>query len=101
MISLLSDKLEPLVCLLFKPTDHDDDNANFHLLHTLTHLDTGKSNYVKIWFADYSSAFNTIIPTTLTTKLEHLELNPSHWQWISNFLTRRPQTVKMCRHDHW
>ncbi|KAK3527766.1 hypothetical protein QTP86_006535 [Hemibagrus guttatus] len=42
-----------------------------------------------------SSAFNTIIPTTLTTKLEHLELSPSLCQWISNFLTGRHKTKEL------
>ncbi|KAK3568194.1 hypothetical protein QTP86_000232 [Hemibagrus guttatus] len=45
-----------------------------------------------------SSAFNTIIPSTLTTKLQHLGLSPSLCQWISNFLTGRPQAVRMGRH---
>ncbi|KAK3559288.1 hypothetical protein QTP86_010738 [Hemibagrus guttatus] len=45
-----------------------------------------------------SSAFNTIIPSTLTTKLQHLGLIPSLCQWISNFLTGRPQAVRMGRH---
>ncbi|KAK3550880.1 hypothetical protein QTP70_007508 [Hemibagrus guttatus] len=49
-------------------------------------------------FVDYSSAFNTIIPSTLTTKLQHLGLSPSLCQWISNFLTDRPQAVRMGRH---
>ncbi|KAK3544204.1 hypothetical protein QTP86_008344 [Hemibagrus guttatus] len=42
-------------------------------------------------FVDYSSAFNTIIPSALTTKLQHLGLSPSLCQWISIFLTGRPQ----------
>lgn len=49
-------------------------------------------------FIDYSSAFNTIIPSTLTTKLEHLGLSSSMCQWISNFLTGRPQAVRMGGH---
>ncbi|KAK1798185.1 hypothetical protein P4O66_000677 [Electrophorus voltai] len=49
------------------------DDAITHLLHTtLTHLDEGRGNYVKMLFVDYSSAFNTIIPSLLTTKLEDL-----------------------------
>ncbi|KAK3566444.1 hypothetical protein QTP86_033288 [Hemibagrus guttatus] len=75
------------------------DDAISHLLHaSLTHLDTRKGNYVKMLFVDYSSAFNTIIPSTLTTNLEHLGLSPSLCQWISNFLTGRPQAVRMGRH---
>ncbi|KAK1784642.1 hypothetical protein P4O66_003271 [Electrophorus voltai] len=42
-----------------------------------------------------SSAFNTIIPSLLTTKLEDLGLHPSLGDWISNFLTDRPQSVRV------
>ncbi|KAK3553187.1 hypothetical protein QTP86_031764, partial [Hemibagrus guttatus] len=40
-------------------------------------LDTRIMFYVKMLFVDYSSAFNTIIPSALTTKLQHLGLCPS------------------------
>ncbi|KAK1795636.1 hypothetical protein P4O66_001129 [Electrophorus voltai] len=72
------------------------DDAIAHLLHTtLTHLDKGRGNYVKMLFVDYSSAFNTIIPSLLTTKLEALGLHTSLCDWISNFLTDRPQPVQV------
>ncbi|KAK1805735.1 hypothetical protein P4O66_001999 [Electrophorus voltai] len=72
------------------------DDAIAHLLHTtLTHLDEGRGNYVKMLFVDYSSAFNTIIPSLLTTKLEDLGLHTSLCNWISNFLTDRPQSVRV------
>ncbi|KAK1803317.1 hypothetical protein P4O66_004107 [Electrophorus voltai] len=41
------------------------------------------------------SAFNTIIPSLLTTKLEDLGLHTSLCDWISNFLTDRPQSVRV------
>ncbi|KAK1795185.1 hypothetical protein P4O66_010362 [Electrophorus voltai] len=72
------------------------DDATAHLLHTtMTQLDKGKGNYVKMLFVDYSSAFNTIIPSLLTTKLEDLGLHTSLCDWISNFLTDRPQSVRV------
>ncbi|KAK1789284.1 hypothetical protein P4O66_015217, partial [Electrophorus voltai] len=72
------------------------DDAIAHLLHTtLTHLDKGRGNYVKMLFVDYSSAFNTIIPSLLTTTLEDLGLHTSLCDWISNFLTDRPQSVRV------
>ncbi len=46
-------------------------------------------------FVDYSSAFNAIIPDILITKLSHLGLPPSTCSWIKDFLTNRPQTVKL------
>ncbi|KAK1784264.1 hypothetical protein P4O66_003712, partial [Electrophorus voltai] len=72
------------------------DDAITHLLQTiLTHLDKGRGNYVKMLFVDYNSAFNTIILSLLTTKLEDLGLHPSLCDWISNFLTDRPQLVQV------
>ncbi|KAK3567138.1 hypothetical protein QTP86_010429 [Hemibagrus guttatus] len=97
IISSLPDTLD-LLQFAYHPNRSTDD-AISHLLHTsLTHLDTRKGNYVKMLFVDYSSAFNTIIHSTLTTKLQHPGLSPSMCQWISNFLTSRPQSVRMGRH---
>ena len=47
-------------------------------------------------FIDYSSAFNTIVPTKLITKLRTLQLNPSICNWILDFLTGRPLVVRVC-----
>lgn len=45
-------------------TIRSTDNRISHLIHTaLAHLDIGRGNYVKILFVDYSSAFNTVIPS--------------------------------------
>jgi hypothetical protein len=46
-------------------------------------------------FFDYSSAFNTIVPSKLITKLRNLRLNTSLCNWILNFLTGRPQVVRI------
>ncbi|KAI5628338.1 gastrula zinc finger protein XlCGF28.1-like [Silurus asotus] len=73
------------------------EDAIAHLLHTtISHLDQRNGNYTKIM--DYSSAFNTIIPSTLTSKLEVLGLSLPLCQWISNFLTDRPQAVRVGKH---
>ena len=45
-------------------------------------------------FIDYSSAFNTIIPAKLP-KLTDLGLNSHLCNWILDFLTSRPQVVKV------
>ncbi len=47
--------------------------------------------YVK----SYSSAFNTIVPSKLAVKLSDLGLNTTLCDWIQDFLTGRPQVVKM------
>ena len=41
------------------------------------------------------SAFNTIAPCKLITKLGALGLNPSLCNWVLDFLTGRPQAVKV------
>uniref|UniRef100_A0A3B1JXT7 Reverse transcriptase domain-containing protein n=1 Tax=Astyanax mexicanus TaxID=7994 RepID=A0A3B1JXT7_ASTMX len=45
-------------------------------------------------FIDFSSAFNTIIPQNLTRKLSSLGLNTPLCNWILDFLTGRPQSVR-------
>ncbi len=44
---------------------------------------------------DFSSAFNTIIPTLLQTKLTQLSVPSSICQWITSFLTDRQQLVRV------
>uniref|UniRef100_A0A9J8C9S4 Reverse transcriptase domain-containing protein n=1 Tax=Cyprinus carpio carpio TaxID=630221 RepID=A0A9J8C9S4_CYPCA len=67
-----------------------------HILHSsLTHIDSNNRNYVRLLFIDYSSAFNTIVPITLASKLMDLGLNSSLCNWILDFLTGRPQVVKV------
>jgi hypothetical protein len=46
-------------------------------------------------FIEYSSAFNTIVPSKLITKLRILGLNTSLCNWIRDFLTGRPQVVRV------
>ncbi|KAL0186728.1 hypothetical protein M9458_018398, partial [Cirrhinus mrigala] len=71
-----------------------DDAVNMGLHFILQHLDkTG--NYERILFVDFSSAFNTIIPTLLHSKLAQLSVPSSICQWISSFLTDRQQLVRL------
>ncbi|KAK3560434.1 hypothetical protein QTP86_008440 [Hemibagrus guttatus] len=71
-----------------------DDAVNMGLHFILQHLD--KSGiYVRLLFMDFSSAFNTIIPTLLQTKLTQLSVPSSICQWITSFLTDRHQLVKL------
>ena len=46
-------------------------------------------------FIDYSSAFNTIVPSKLITKLRTLGLNTSLCNWSRDFLTGCPQVVRV------
>ena len=54
-----------------------------------------RNTYVRMLFIDYSSAFNTIVPTKLITKLRTLGLNTSLCNWI---LAGRPQVVRVGNH---
>ncbi|KAF7641414.1 hypothetical protein LDENG_00282120 [Lucifuga dentata] len=49
-------------------------------------------------FVDYSSAFNTIIPDILINKLSALGLSSLTCRWIKDFLTNRPQIVRVGSH---
>ncbi len=72
------------------------DDAISHILHSsLTHIDIENGNYVRLLFIDYSSAFNTIVPIKLALKLTDLGLNTLLCEWIQDFLTGRPQLVKV------
>jgi hypothetical protein len=46
-------------------------------------------------FSDYSSTFNTKVPSKLINKLRTLGLNASLCNWILDFLTGRPQVVRL------
>uniref|UniRef100_A0A3P9CDG3 Reverse transcriptase domain-containing protein n=1 Tax=Maylandia zebra TaxID=106582 RepID=A0A3P9CDG3_9CICH len=48
-------------------------------------------------FVDYSSAFNTIVPCRLFTKLRDLGLNSRLCAWVLDFLTGRTQVVRVGR----
>ena len=46
-------------------------------------------------FIDYSSAFNTIVPSKLVIKLEILGLDSALCNWVLDFLTGCPQVVRV------
>ncbi|KAI3365880.1 hypothetical protein L3Q82_000867 [Scortum barcoo] len=69
------------------------EDAILYLLHRAhSHLDKG-SGTVRILFLDFSSAFNTIQPTLLQDKLSRMGVDPQLMDWISDYLTGRPQYV--------
>ncbi len=63
----------------------------------LQHLDRS-GTYVRILFVDFSSAFNTIIPSILLPKLTQLSVPTSVCQWITSFLTDRQQLVRLGKY---
>ena len=58
------------------------------------HLDK-RNTYARMLFIDYSSAFNTIVPSKLYIKLTDLGLCRELCNWIYNFLSDTKQTVRI------
>lgn len=88
----LPSALDPMQ-FAYRPNRSMDDAISTTLHLALTHLDN-KGSYVRMLFIDLSSAFNTIIPQHLIEKLSLLGLNISLRNWILDFLTGRPQSVR-------
>uniref|UniRef100_A0A3B3QRE8 Reverse transcriptase domain-containing protein n=1 Tax=Paramormyrops kingsleyae TaxID=1676925 RepID=A0A3B3QRE8_9TELE len=81
----------------YRPSRSTED-AISHVLHTtLSYLDKKQGNYVRLLFVDYSSAFNTIVPSRLFTKLRDLGLSSRLCAWVLDFLTGRSQVVRVGR----
>ena len=74
---------------IIKENRSTEDAINTVLYMALSHLET-QGNYVRMLFADFSSAFNTIIPHRLIVKLKDLDFPDSIFLWILDFLTNRP-----------
>ena len=89
--TIIPETLDPLQ-FAYHPNRSTDDAISIALHTALSHLDK-MNTYVRIMFIDSSSAFNTILPTKLITKLMTLEHNTSLCNWILDFLTGRPQVV--------
>ena len=70
-----------------------EDAVSLMLHNVLTHLDSSNT-YARLLFIDFSSAFNTIIPSKLFDKLLNMSLEPSICHWLLDFLLDRPQRVK-------
>ncbi len=93
--SNLPNTLDPLQ-FAYRPNRSTDDAISSTLILALTHLEN-KDSYVRMLFIDFSSAFNTIFPQQLINKLNLLGLNASLCNWILDFLTGRPQSVRVGR----
>ncbi|KAI3363873.1 hypothetical protein L3Q82_001467 [Scortum barcoo] len=73
--SSIPDSLDPLQ-FAYRPNRSTEDAIVLTLHTALSHLDQ-RDTYVRMLFIDYSSAFNTIVPSKLVTKLRDLGLNSS------------------------
>uniref|UniRef100_A0A8C6LZA4 Reverse transcriptase domain-containing protein n=2 Tax=Nothobranchius furzeri TaxID=105023 RepID=A0A8C6LZA4_NOTFU len=71
------------------------EDAIIQLLQpTHCHLDKAGST-VRVMFFDFSSAFNTIQPDVLCQKLQKTQVGASTIAWIKDYLTNRPQFVRL------
>uniref|UniRef100_A0A3B1K880 Reverse transcriptase domain-containing protein n=1 Tax=Astyanax mexicanus TaxID=7994 RepID=A0A3B1K880_ASTMX len=91
--SLLPPSLDPYQ-FAYRSNRSTDDAISTVLHSAHTHLDK-KNTYVRMLFVDFSSAFNTIVPQQLIHKLDSLGLSTSLCNWLLDFLTGRPQAVRV------
>ncbi|KAL6120139.1 uncharacterized protein ACO6RY_04556 [Pungitius sinensis] len=84
VLSHLKSLTEPLLEFAYRANRSVDDAVNMALHFILQHLDS-PGTYPRILFVDFSSAFNTIIPSLLQDKLSQLHVPNSTWRWITDF----------------
>jgi len=86
-------QLDPLQ-FAYKKQRSTEDATVFVVHQVLQHLDT-QGNYVRILFADFSSAFNTMRPSTLHRKLSVMGVKDSLCAWVLDYLRGRQQQVRV------
>ena len=84
--TIIPETLDPLR-LAYRPNSSTDDTIS---LHSTLPFPTWTKGMI---FIDYSSAFNTIVPFKLITKLR--TLNTSLCNWILDFLMGHPQVLRV------
>jgi len=70
-----------------------EDAIIYLLQRAYSHLEEAGS-VVRVTFFDLTSAFNTIKPALLGTKLLDMQVDAQLVAWITNYLTGRPQHVR-------
>ena len=91
--TIIPETLDPLQ-FAYRPNRSTADAISIALHTALSHLDK-RNTYVRMLFIDYSSAFNTIVPSKRINKLRTLGLNTSLCNWILDFLTGCPKVVRV------
>jgi hypothetical protein len=92
-INTIIPEIQDPVQFAYHPNRSTDNAISIALNTVLSHLEK-RNTYLGILFTNYSSAFNTEVPSKLITKLRTLGLNTFLCNWILDFLTGRPQVVK-------
>jgi hypothetical protein len=91
--TIIPESLDPFQ-ITYRTNRSTGDTISIALHTALSYLDK-RNTFVRMLFIDYSSAFNTIVPSKLITKLRVLGLNTSLYNWILDFLTGCPQVVRV------
>ena len=78
--TIMPETLDPLQ-FAYRPNRSTGDAISIALRNALSHLDK-RNTYVRMLFIDYGSAFNTIVPSKIITKLRTQGLNTSLCNWI-------------------
>ena len=86
--TIIPHTLDPLH-FAYCPNRSTDDAMSIALHNAISHLDK-RNTYIRMMIIDYSSVFNTIVPSEVITKLRTLGLTISLFHWILGFLTGRP-----------
>ncbi|XP_077578764.1 uncharacterized protein LOC144200462 [Stigmatopora nigra] len=96
---LMNAELDPLQ-FAYRPGIGVEDATTYLMHRSLSHLENSGST-VRMMFFDLSSAFNTIQPVLLREKLEVAGIRNHLAAWIIDFLTNRPQYVRLqdCTSD--
>ena len=94
MKSFIPDGFDPYQ-FAYKSKHSVDDAVSLALEFLIPHLDRSKPTYARLLFVDFSSAFNTILPLRLHDKLIAIGMDPGISNWVLDFLTNRPQVVKI------
>ena len=72
------------------------EDATLTLLNLIYKHIEGSKTHARVLFVDFSSAFNTIQPHILTSKLlSHFNIHPKVVGWVLDFLTGRSQHVRV------
>ena len=72
------------------------EDASITLLNLIFKHLVNSGSHSRLLFVDFSSAFNTVQPHILTTRLlEQFDLSNNLVGWILNFLTNRTQRVRV------
>ena len=93
LTSTLPTTLDPYQ-FAYRPKRSTDDAIATALHLCLAHLEN-KNSHAQMLFIDFSSSFNTVIPQHLVDKLSKIGISTSLCNWLLDFLTNRPQTVRV------